>query len=67
MMVNMVGKIISQLKEQGLSILLVEQNLPLALKLSDYLYIMWKGVIVCESINENSKENEEMVARHICI
>jgi branched-chain amino acid transport system ATP-binding protein len=67
MMVNMVGKIISQLKEQGLSILLVEQNLPLALKLSDYLYIMGKGVIVCESINENSKENEEMVARHICI
>jgi ABC-type branched-subunit amino acid transport system ATPase component len=46
---------------------LVEQNLPLALKLSDYLYIMGKGVIVCESINENSKENEEMVARHICI
>ena len=67
MMVNMVAKIIRQLKEQGLSILLVEQNLPLALKLSDYLYIMGKGVIVCESINENSKENEEMVARHICI
>jgi branched-chain amino acid transport system ATP-binding protein len=67
MMVNMVAKIIRQLKEQGLSILLVEQNLPLALKLSDYLYIMGKGVIVCESVNENSKENEEMVARHICI
>lgn len=67
MMVNMVGKIIRQLKEQGLSILLVEQNLPLALKLSDYLYIMGKGVIICESVNENSKENEEMVARHICI
>jgi len=67
MMVNMVAKIIRQLKEQGLSILLVEQNLPLALKLSDYLYIMGKGVIICESVNENSKENEEMVARHICI
>jgi branched-chain amino acid transport system ATP-binding protein len=67
LMVNTVGKIIGQLKEQGLSILLVEQNLPLALKLSDYLYIMGKGVIVCESINENSKENEAMVAQHICI
>jgi branched-chain amino acid transport system ATP-binding protein len=67
LMVNMVGKIISQLKEQGLSILLVEQNLPLALKVSDYLYIMGKGVIVCESVNENSKENEEMVAQHICV
>jgi branched-chain amino acid transport system ATP-binding protein len=67
LMVNMVGKIVGQLKEQGLSILLVEQNLPLALKLSDYLYIMGKGVIVYESVNENSRENEEMVARHICV
>ncbi len=66
-MVNMVGKIVGQLKEQGLSILLVEQNLHLALKVSDYLYIMGKGVIVYESVNENSTENEEMVARHICV
>ena len=28
LMINMVGKIVGQLKEQGLSILLVEQNLP---------------------------------------
>ena len=67
LMVNMVSHIIGQLKHQGLSLLLVEQNLPLALKLSDYLYIMGKGVIVYESVNENSKENEEMVARHICV
>jgi len=67
MMVATIGRIIAQLKEQGLSILLVEQNLPLALKLSDYLYIMGKGAIVCESANENSKENEEMVARYICV
>ena len=67
LMVNMVAKIIGQLKDEGVSILLVEQNLSLALKLSDYLYIMGKGVIVCESVNENSKENEEMVARHICV
>jgi branched-chain amino acid transport system ATP-binding protein len=66
-MVNTVATIIGQLKEQGLSILLVEQNLPLALKLSDYLYIMGNGVIVCESANRNQKENEEMVARYICV
>ena len=66
-MVNLVSHIIGKLKDQGLSNLLVEQNLPLALKLSDYLYIMGKGVIVYESVNENSKENEEMVARHICV
>ena len=67
LMVNMVRHIIAELKDQGLSNLLVEQNLPLALKLADYLYIMGKGVIVYQSVNENSKENEEMVARHICV
>jgi len=67
LMVNMVSHIIGQLKHQGLSILLVEQNLPLALKLADYFYIMGKGTIVYESANENSKKNEEMVARHICV
>jgi len=67
LMVNMVSHIIGQLKHQGLSILLVEQNLPLALKLADYFYIMGKGTIVYESANMNSKKNEEMVARHICV
>jgi len=37
------------------------------LKLADYFYIMGKGTIVYESANENSKKNEEMVARHICV
>ncbi len=67
LMVNMVAKIIGRLKDEGVSILLVEQNLPLALKMADYLYIMGKGAIVCEAVNENSKENEEMVAKHICV
>jgi len=67
MMVNMVAHIIGQLKDQGLSILLVEQNLALALKMCDYLYIMGKGAIVYQSINENSKANEEIVAQHICV
>ncbi len=66
-MVAVVGKIISQLKGKGLSILLVEQNLPLALRRSDYIYIMGKGVIVCEMVNENYKESEKMVTSHICV
>jgi ABC-type branched-subunit amino acid transport system ATPase component len=43
----MVAKTIGQLIKQGLSILLVEQNLPIALKLSDYIYIIGKGNIAC--------------------
>jgi branched-chain amino acid transport system ATP-binding protein len=67
LMVAMVGRIIGQLKENGLSILLVEQNLPLALKVADYVYVMGKGVVVCETVNSNPKESEELVAEHICV
>ena len=38
-----VWEAIGQLKEQGLSILLVEQNASLALKLVDYVHVMSKG------------------------
>lgn len=67
LMVSMVGKTVGKLKEQGLSILLVEQNLAMALNLCEYLYIMGKGVVVCEAANENPKDNEEMVSKHICV
>jgi branched-chain amino acid transport system ATP-binding protein len=66
-LVAMVGKIISQLKETGLSILLVEQNMPLALRLSDYIYIMANGAIVCQTVNEDRKKTESMVASHISV
>jgi len=44
-----VGRIISQLKEKEFSILLVEQNLPMALKVADYLYVLSNGEVVYES------------------
>jgi len=67
MMVATVGNIVGQLKERGLSILLVEQNLPLALKLADYIYIMGKGVIVCETVNRDRRQSEELIAQHVCV
>lgn len=66
-MVAMVAKTIGQLKDQGLSILLVEQNLPLALKLSDYIYIMGKGIISCETANRDPEIVQEMIAEYICV
>ncbi len=44
--VQEIGQIIQRLKQQGLSILLVEQNLPLAMRLTDRVYVMNKGQIV---------------------
>ena len=63
--VREVGHIISQLKESGFSILLVEQNLPMALGVADYVYIVSKGVIVYESTPEELKGNEEAKAKYL--
>lgn len=43
-----IGKIIGRLRTAGLSILVVEQNLAMALSLADRLYVMNKGQIVFE-------------------
>ena len=58
--VQEVGRIIGELKRGGFSILLVEQNLPLALKVASYIYILSKGSIVYEAHPEELKGNEEV-------
>jgi len=63
--VQEVGKIISQLKQRGFSILLVEQNLPMALSVADYVYILSKGSIVYESASEELRNNEEIQAKYL--
>ncbi len=64
--VSKIGQIISQLKERGFSILLVEQNYPMALKVADYAYIISKGTIVHESTIEELRRNEEIRVKYLC-
>ena len=52
LMVREVIKIIKTLKEDGLSMLLVEQNLSMAADLADYVYILNKGTVVFEGPSE---------------
>ena len=65
LLVQEVGNIISRLKSEGLSILLTEQNLPLALRVSDYVYILCKGEIVYQSTSDELKDNEEIQHMHL--
>src|SRR5687767_11074122 len=44
--IQSVWQVVAKLKQQGLSILLVEQNAALALKLVDYVHVMSKGRVV---------------------
>jgi branched-chain amino acid transport system ATP-binding protein len=66
LIVRNIGSIIRQLKEEGLSILLVEQNLPMALGVADYAYIISKGIIVYESTPRELEANEEIKAKYLC-
>jgi branched-chain amino acid transport system ATP-binding protein len=52
LMVREVIKIIKRLKEDGLSMLLVEQNLAMASDLADHVYILNKGTVVFDSSAE---------------
>jgi branched-chain amino acid transport system ATP-binding protein len=59
------GRVIRELKEEGLSILLVEQNLPFALGLADHVYVMSKGTIVYESSPQELQHNAEVKAKYL--
>ena len=48
LIVEEIGNIIRQLKAEGISILLVEQNLAMALDVVDRVYVMSKGRIEYE-------------------
>ncbi len=51
---------LKQLKDQGLTILLVEQNVHLALALSDYAYVLAEGRIEIEGPSREVAKNEEV-------
>jgi branched-chain amino acid transport system ATP-binding protein len=65
LLVRELGRVIQQLKAEGLSILLVEQNLPLALQLADYVYVMSKGKIVHASPPHVLAQQHDVKARYL--
>jgi branched-chain amino acid transport system ATP-binding protein len=65
LMVQDVGKAIATLKEEGLSILLVEQSLPFALRVADHVYVLSRGRIVHASSPAELLANEEVKSRFL--
>jgi branched-chain amino acid transport system ATP-binding protein len=65
LIVTEIGRIIGRLKEQQLSILLVEQNLSLALGVTERVYVMNKGRIVFDGTPAGLREQEEVMHRYL--
>jgi len=58
---------IGRLKREGMSILLVEQNAHLALKLADHVNIMSKGLVVYSSTPDEVRTNDAVKSRYLGI
>ena len=58
---------IGKLKEEGLSILLVEQNANLALKLVDYVHVMSKGQVVYSGRPEQLRADDKIKSNYLGI
>jgi branched-chain amino acid transport system ATP-binding protein len=59
-LVEQVGRLIEEIAQRGISVLLVEQKLNIALKISQRLYIMGHGQIVFEGSPNDLKEDESI-------
>ena len=59
-LVEQVGILIEEIAQRGISVLLVEQKLNIALKISQRLYIMGHGQIVFEGSPEDLKADESI-------
>jgi branched-chain amino acid transport system ATP-binding protein len=62
-LVALVGSVIRQVKSEGTSVLLVDQNAAFAVKLADYVYVMSQGRIVHSSGAAELWDDEDVKAR----
>ena len=65
LLVREVGRVVGELKRDGLSILLVEQNLPLALSVADRVHILSRGQIVHSGTPAELANNHEIQSRYL--
>jgi len=67
LIVREIGRVLVRLKNDGLSILLVEQNVPLALRVADRVYVMSKGQVVYHGSPADLDANEDVKRRFLGI
>lgn len=65
LIVQEIARVVSQLRNQGKTILLIEQNFNMAMSVADNVYVMSRGTIVHESSCEDLRHNEEIKSRYL--
>ncbi len=65
LLVREVGRVLGELRRAGLSILLVEQNLPLALSVVDRVHILSRGQIVHSARPDELAADESVKSRYL--
>jgi branched-chain amino acid transport system ATP-binding protein len=65
LLVREVGRVIGELKREGLSILLVEQNLPMAASVADRVHVLNRGEIVYSGAPAALMANEDVKSRFL--
>ena len=64
-LVQELGNTIVQLHQSGLSILLVEQDINMALRVAQYVYILSKGRVVYESTPAELRARPDIMVEHL--
>ncbi|MCK0104585.1 ABC transporter ATP-binding protein [Pseudohalocynthiibacter sp. F2068] len=64
-LVALIRSEIQEINQQGVSILLVEQNIRMAIKICSKIAIMEKGVVVHQATSEEIKNQPEIVHRYL--
>jgi branched-chain amino acid transport system ATP-binding protein len=65
LLVREVGRAIRALKEEGLSILLVEQSVPFALRIADQVAVLARGRVVWDGGPTDLADNQEIKSRYL--
>lgn len=59
-LVEQVGRLLSEISQRGVSILLIEQKLAIAMQISNRVYVMGHGEIVFEGTPQTLEDNENV-------
>lgn len=65
--VENVGRVVEEIADAGMTLLIVEQNVAFALEVAEYAYIMDHGQIVFEGTDVEIKANDEAVEQYLGI